>query len=164
MNDIFNKLSSYNILNYLIPGAVFSVIAERLSLLTPPNEIMEQLVWFYFLGMVISRLGSTIVEPILKCLGFVVYSNYFDYLAACKADEKMEVMVETSNTYRTIATVFISLLALIFLDSTSERIGFNSALQGEIAIGLLSILFILSFRKQVKFVANRVNHHKKESE
>jgi len=161
MNEILNKLSSYNILNYLIPGAVFSVIAERLSLLSSPGEIIQQLVWFYFLGMAISRLGSVIVEPFLGWLGFIAYSDYCDYLAACEMDSKIEVLVEASNTYRTIATAFVSILALILFSHISDRAGLDSTLQEKTAIGLLSALFLLSFRKQANFVASRVKHHTK---
>jgi hypothetical protein len=31
IKDLFDKLSSYNIFNYLLPGAAFCMIAERLT-------------------------------------------------------------------------------------------------------------------------------------
>jgi len=164
MNELLSKLSSYNILNYLVPGAVFSILAERMSLIKSPDLIAEQLVWFYFMGMVISRLGSIIVEPILKSIGFVNYSDYGDYLAACRIDQKIEIMVEASNTYRTIATVFLSLLICTLFMSASEWFEIDERLRGNIAIALLFALFLLSFRKQVNFITGRVNHCNKETE
>lgn len=162
MNELLSKLSSYNIFNYLLPGAVFSILAERLELLDSPNKIVEQIVWYYFLGMVISRLGSIIVEPILKRFKFVTYSDYNDYLTACKSDPKLETMVEVSNTYRTIATAFLALIVGVLCVSAAKWIGVDAMLQGKIAIGLLLALFLLSFRKQVRFVVGRVKHCTKE--
>jgi hypothetical protein len=162
MNELLSKLSSYNIFNYLLPGAVFSILAERIALLKSPDQIVEQLVWYYFLGMVISRLGSIVVEPILKRVKFVTYSDYNDYLTACKSDQKLETMVEVSNTYRTIATAFFALLVGVLYVSASKWIGVDAMLQGKIAIGLLLALFLLSFRKQVSFVVGRVKHCTKE--
>lgn len=162
MNELLSKLSSYNIFNYLLPGAVFSILAERIALLESPDQIVEQLVWYYFLGMVISRLGSIVVEPILKRVKFVTYSNYDDYLTACKSDGKLETMVEVSNTYRTVATAFFTLLVGLLYVSASAWIGIDGMLQAKIAISLVFVLFLLSFRKQVGFVVERVEHCKKE--
>jgi len=164
MNELLSKISSYNIFNYLLPGAVFSILAERLALLDSPNEIIAQLVWYYFIGMVISRFGSIIIEPILKRTAFVEYSEYGKYLNACKADEKLETMVEVANTYRTIATVFLTLLLGSFYVTIAGKIGIDPRWQGVIAVALLSVLFLLSFRKQVGFVVKRINHGDKEAE
>lgn len=163
MNELLSKLSSYNIFNYLLPGAVFSILAERIALLKPPDQIVEQLVWYYFLGMVISRLGSIVVEPILKRVNFVTYSDYNDYLTACKSDQNLETMVEVSNTYRTIATAFFALLVGVLYVSAAKWIGVEAVLQGKIAIGLLLALFLLSFRKQVGFIVRRVKYFTGES-
>lgn len=162
MNELLAKISSYNIFNYLLPGAVFSTLAERIALIESPNQIVEQLVWYYFIGMVISRLGSIVLEPILKRVKFVTYSDYSDYLTACKSDQKLEIMVEVSNTYRTLATTFFALLAGVLGVSASKWIGIDTMMQGKIAIALLLALFLLSFRKQVGFVVSRVKHGTKE--
>ena len=91
MNDILNKISSYNLLNYLLPGAVFSVVAELFGLIPAPTEIVEKLIWFYFVGMVISRLGSLILEPLLKKMAFVrlqTHNQNMTVAARAMADKK----------------------------------------------------------------------------
>ena len=157
MNELLNKLSSYNIFNYLLPGAVFSVVAERLSLLASPEELVTRLIWYYFVGMVISRVGSVVVEPALKWAHFVTYSDYGKYLLACDKDRKLDVMVEVSNTYRTLATVFLSIIACIVYKSRFAKSGVSDVWQERIAIVLLLALFLLSFRKQVSFIRRRVD-------
>jgi hypothetical protein len=156
MQALVDKLSSYNIFNYLLPGAVFSVLAERLSLIESPEQIVEKLAWYYFIGMVISRFGSVIIEPVLKWLKFVTYSEYSSYLAACESDKKLEILVEVSNTYRTVASAFLALLLCIVTVPLSKWIGIDSMLQGKIAVAFLLALFLLSFRKQVAFITSRV--------
>lgn len=71
-------------------------------------------------------------------------------------------MVEVSNTYRTVATAFFTLLVGLLYVSASAWIGIDGMLQAKIAISLVFVLFLLSFRKQVGFVVERVEHCKKE--
>ena len=162
MNDILNKISSYNLLNYLLPGAVFSVVAELFGLIPAPTEIVEKLIWFYFVGMVISRLGSLILEPLLKKMAFVKYSDYADYLKAYQVDGKLEVMVEASNTYRTLASAFAALVLCFCWTSLASYFAISTNVQGGLTVLLLFILFVVSFRKQASFITKRVERIKDE--
>jgi len=89
MKDLLSKISSYNILNNLFPGGVFVFL---LKCVTPFNlnekNIAIELIMFYFIGMVISRIGSIIVEPILR--KFMEYVDYSDYTKLLKRTLKLE--------------------------------------------------------------------------
>ena len=159
MNELVSKVSSYNIFNYLFPGAVFSVLAERFGLLQSPKDIVGQLLWYYFVGLVISRVGSVVVEPILKRWSFVVYSDYPSFLRASVADPKLETMVEVCNTYRTLATAFAVLLLSMFSDWGANRVGIHGPWKERMALVPLLVLFLFSFRKQSGYVLKRVIHH-----
>ena len=160
MSEILSKISSYNIFNYLFPGAVFTVLADRLNLLPgPPDKIIQQLLWYYFVGLAISRIGSVVLEPLLRKTRFVGYSDYPSYLRACAADPKMDVMVEVANTYRTLAAAFLLLLATAFTIHFAKSAGLPPKWQNYSAILLLAVLFLFSFRKQSDFVARRVAHY-----
>lgn len=67
MKDLLDKLSSYNIFNYLLPGVLFAGMSKSVSGydLVQENLLVGVFV-YYFIGMVISRLGSLLVEPLLK--------------------------------------------------------------------------------------------------
>jgi len=159
VNEILSKISSYNIFNYLFPGAVFTVIADRLDLLPAPDDnIIEQLLWYYFVGLVISRVGSVLLEPALRKIGFVKYSDYASYLRACTSDPKMDVMVEVANTYRTLAAAFGLLIATGVTVWVVKTVGLAPKWQDYSAIVLLLALFLASLRKQVDFVTKRVGH------
>ena len=153
MTDLLGKLSTYHFFNYLLPGAIFSVLADRLSLVEVPEDAIQQFVWFYFVGLVLS-------EPILGKLRLVEYESYEDYLRACEADTKIEVMVEVSNTYRTLATGFVALLVCALYFGVVRGLGMPPDVQHYLLLGLLSALFLLSFRKQAYFVTKRVKFQK----
>lgn len=159
VNELLNKISSYNIFNYLFPGAVFSILADRLDVLEAPDDIVKQLLWYYFVGLVISRVGSVVVEPLLRRTSFVKYSDYSDYLRACASDPKLDVMVEVSNTYRTLATTFALLLISLIANWIAAAVGVSVQWQERSAILLLLVLFLFSFRKQSGYVSKRVIHH-----
>lgn len=158
MNEFLSRLSSYNVFNYLLPGAIFSIIAERIALISYPSEIIAQFIWYYFVGMVISRVGSILVEPALKFIRFVEYSDYPSYLLACQNDDRLDVMVEVSNTYRTLATVFLTLIVVSVYQWIAGKAGISDAWQERFTITFLLVLFLLSFRKQVNFIRKRVSH------
>lgn len=67
LKQIVGKISSYNIFNNLYPGILFCYVLKivlDINLLS--NNWFENLILFYFAGMVISRIGSVIIEPIMK--------------------------------------------------------------------------------------------------
>lgn len=159
VNELLNKISSYNIFNYLFPGAVFSILADWLGVKESPDDIIKQLLWYYFVGMVISRVGSVMLEPILRRASFIEYSDYSKYLRACASDPKLDVMVEVANTYRTLASAFAILLLILLCDWIAEVIGIPIPWIERAALLLLCVLFLLSFKKQSDYVTKRVNHH-----
>jgi hypothetical protein len=160
VNEILSKISSYNIFNYLFPGAVFAIFAKALGALDlPRGDIATTLLLYYFIGLSISRIGSVVLEPALMKLGFLRYSEYSDYVRASEKDVKIEVLVEVSNTYRTLASAFL-LLPLTWLGRmVADGFALGANWRNIIVAGMLLLLFLLSFKKQSGYVANRVNHH-----
>ena len=103
MKDLLDKLSSYNIFNYLLPGVLFAVFIDELTpLRIVQKDIVVGVFVYYFLGSIVSRIGSLIVEPLLREIGFVAFTKYEDFVRASKVDEKIEVLSEANNMYRTI--------------------------------------------------------------
>ena len=67
MKELLDKLSSYNLFNYLFPGILFVTIAkETTSLDLLQENIITGVFLYYFIGLVISRVGSLLIEPLLK--------------------------------------------------------------------------------------------------
>lgn len=158
MNHLLEKLSSYNIFNYLLPGVVFVAIS---SSLTGYNLIQDDVFiaffLYYFIGLVISRIGSVVVEPALKRLKFVQFSEYRDYITAAEKDKLIEVLSEANNMYRTFLSLFLCLAGLkAFEVLTGYYPILGYWLPAIIVIGLF-FLFAFSYRKQTGYVSRRVS-------
>ena len=79
MNDFLkslsDKLSAYQLFNFIYPGAVYLGILHFYGMsLGILNEIWWFLLASYFLGMTISRFGSIVIESI--CLKFKWIEKY----------------------------------------------------------------------------------------
>lgn len=160
MSEILSKISSYNIFNYLFPGAVFVVLAEQMQLLKLPQvDLVTRLLIYYSAGLVISRIGSLVLEPVLKFTGIVRYGDYGDYLRACAKDPKIETLVEQSNTYRTVAAGVLSILVAWIIKMVEPNLKLQPSSATAICLVFFLLLFLLSFRKQSDFVRARAEHH-----
>jgi len=157
MKDLLDKLSSYNIFNYLFPGVLFAVLADKLTSykLLIDNVVIGVFV-YYFLGLVVSRVGSLILEPLLKQIRILHFTPYEDYVRASKLDGKIELLSEINNMYRTLSSVFICLLFLYFYGFLEKKYTVISDYSLVLAIILLMILFVFSYRKQSDYIKVRV--------
>jgi hypothetical protein len=89
MADLIDKISSYNLFNYLLPGVLFSVIASKLTHYTFLGyEIVVAAFLYYFIGLVVSRFGSLVIEPFFEFTGFVKFADYRTFIAASKQDPR----------------------------------------------------------------------------
>ena len=83
INKLIDKLSSYQIFNYFFPGVLFINILDYFTIISIPRDRVEFLVFiYYFTCMVLSRIGSVVVEPIYKGFCWVVFAKYQHYLNA----------------------------------------------------------------------------------
>ena len=164
MKDLLDKLSSYNIFNNLLPGIVFVAFAEFfLEHSFIQDDIVIGVFLYYFLGLLISRVGSIAIEPLLKKTSLVKFADYKDFVAASKLDDKIEVLSEVNNMYRT----FIALFAILLLARIYEKVEsiWPSLTQATpiIAMVTIIILFLLSYKKQSSYIAKRVEPNKEMS-
>lgn len=157
MKNLLDKLSSYNLFNYLLPGVLFAVLSDRLtsySLLV--DNIVIGVFVYYFIGLVISRLGSIFLEPLLKWLKIINFAPYSDFLKASTIDNKIELLSEANNMYRTLASVFICLIFLITFEVIEEFYPTITHYSSTIALFLLALLFVFSYRKQSNYITLRI--------
>lgn len=161
MKDVLDKLTSYNLFNYLLPGVLFTVLLSKFTHynLIPENLIIGAFI-FYFIGLVISRFGSIIIEPFLKWTTFVKFAEYKEFVAASKVDEKIEILSEANNMYRTFCAMFV-LLILIKLYTNIVDLWPELEIWNlyTLVIALL-IMFLYSYRKQTAYITKRIASHK----
>lgn len=157
MKDLLDKLSSYNIFNYLLPGIVFAAFLDAFTTYSViQKDMLVGAFLYYFIGLVISRIGSLFLEPFLKWIRLVHFANYADFVATSRVDPKIDVLSETNNMYRTLCALFLVLpivkgyekasVAYVFVGEWGPRV---------LVLGLL-LMFILSYRKQTQYISRRV--------
>jgi hypothetical protein len=157
VKEVLDKLSSYNLFNYLLPGVLFAVLSEHLTRFSfkQPDIIISAFV-YYFIGLVISRVGSLIVEPLLKTLRFVQFADYKDFVTASDADQTLEVLSEQNNSYRTLCSTFLLLLALKLYDRWTLNFPAIAQHQTTALIAALAFMFVFAHRKQSNYINRRV--------
>ncbi len=157
MNELLKKMSSYNIFNYLFSGVIFIVFSETFLDINMPIKINEKWLYIlnylllaYFIGLTISRIGSLLIEPLIKC--FLETKNYAEFIRAEKKDSKVSVLSEQNNVYRTLIALFVVLLLMYILKHKS-----NIKLTIELSsLTFLSIVYLLSYIKQTLYITKRI--------
>jgi hypothetical protein len=156
MSELLNKISSYNIFNYLLPGIAFSALASwMMHRPLPQANVLTAAFLYYFVGLVVSRFGSLVIEPLLRSLSFVHFVAYKDYVAASKKDDHLTVLSEVNNTYRTLCSAFSLLLFVKPYALLAMRFPALKEWDVTILSILLLALFLFSYRKQTDYVVKR---------
>ncbi|SNU99818.1 Uncharacterised protein [Megamonas hypermegale] len=155
MSKLLSKISSYNILNNLVPGFMYYYFMDiffHIKLIS--DDTVLKFFFFYFIGICISRIGSLIIEPILKIIHFTIPFNHTNYINASMKDSKIEVLYEINNSYRTIIALFVFILISYIYNYGFTNISFSYPFD-IILFGF--ILFMFSYRKQSNYIHNRVS-------
>lgn len=161
MDKIIDKISSYNLFNYLLPGILFVVFAKSfLSLNFIQENVLLDIFLYYFIGLVISRFGSLVVEPLLKKISFLKFAKYENFVVASKLDPKIEIFSEANNMYRTFIAMFSLLLLLKLYFFVQNIYPSTQHWNFHILITLLLIMFLYSYRKQTMYIFNRTKQNK----
>lgn len=151
MSELLQKLSTYNIFNYLFPGVVFVILLNRYTGINlAVDDVILGMFLYYFFGLVLSRISSILIEPALRRTKIVQFSDYARFVRASKLDDKIELLSEVNNMHRTIIAMLVVLLAISIC---------NGSVTCLLTAGLLGIvtLFILSYRKQTSFITKRID-------
>jgi len=157
MKDLLGKISTYNLFNYLLPGILFVFIAKDF---TGYNFVQDNDIYgaflYYFIGMVISRVGSLVVEPILTSMKIIIIAEREKYIFASKKNDKIELFLEINNTYRTIVAMFILLLLLKAYPYLQYLWNINESETPLIVVILLLVIFLFAYHKQANYIEEEI--------
>ncbi|MCM4161697.1 hypothetical protein FHG64_02775 [Antarcticibacterium flavum] len=163
MKEIVEKISSYNLFNYLLPGILFVIFLREI---TNYDLVQEDFFigafLYYFIGLVISRFGSLIISEFLQNIKFIKLADYQEFILASDKDQKIELFSEINNMYRTIISFLTLLLLAKLYEILSIRIGISQMLSYILLIIVLIILFIFSYKKQLGYIAKRISSRNKQ--
>ncbi len=157
MKELLERISSYNLFNYLFPGILFAVLSKEITAYSFLHEnIIIGAFVYYFIGLVISRFGSLVIEPILKNLSFLKFADYKEFVSASKKDSKVELLSEINNMYRTITSLFVLLLLLKLYETVESQFIQLEDWRPYVLLVLLLIMFLFSYRKQTNYITKRI--------
>ena len=162
MEELLKSISRYNIVNHLIPGVIAVALMRATgSFDLVQKELLIGIFLYYFVGLSISRVGSIIIEPMLKSLKLSHYVPYTDFISASKADPRIDELSETNNAYRSyLAAIVIVTLAIPTAWARDNFAIPATALAVTSLLGLI-VLFTMSHRKQTAYISKRVELSKK---
>ena len=154
MENLIDKFSQYDTFNFLLSGVVFEIFFSYMTKINlHTTEWYTNICIWYFIGLVISRIGSLILEFICKKTNFVKYSTSEEKLKAEKKDEnkKLPILLQNSNMYRTLTTTFIILtITSIFHIQTTKWLIL-------LFVGLI-VLFLFSYQKASNYYKELVDY------
>ena len=158
MDKIIDKISAYNLFNYLLPGVLFVVLANNFLFIDlTQGDIVLDVFIYYFIGLVVSRFGSLVIETLLRKVKFLKFAKHENFVSASKNDPKIEIFSRENNMYRT----FIAMLVLLLLSKLYFYIQiaypFLQDWDFYILVSLLLVMFLYSYRKQTAYTLKRIN-------
>lgn len=161
MKDLLEKISSYNIFNYLLPGTVFAYLSTHSTqFYLVQDDILIGAFVYYFIGLIISRVGSLIFEPFLIFALKIKFAPYKEFILAAKNDPKIEVLSEVNNMYRTLFSMVCCIIALMLVDEAAQHFQIpREAIFNSFAVAL-ALIFGLSYKKQTNYIRKRVANSK----
>ncbi len=160
--SLVEKISEYKLFNYLLPGSVYLISSRYVAGAVPfENNVMLFLLAAYFVGMVLSRVGSLIIEPVLRWVRFVRFCDYRDFVKAESVDPKLTSLSQENNTYRSMTSVFaVLLIEKVALALRPKFTQWDQVVGWALPISFL-LLFVFSHRKQCRYIVRRVEANKK---
>lgn len=157
MKDLLEKITPYNLFNYLLPGVIFSFISKwflNIDLIQEKDLVGAFL--YYFIGMFLSRVGSVFIEPFLKYVKFIKMTEYSNFISTSKKDSKIEILSEANNTYRTIISMIFVLLFLKLYFFIQSFFVVSDWVNPFLLLILILSIFLYSYQKQTNYIAKRI--------
>jgi hypothetical protein len=156
MDELFKKISSYNIFNYLLPGVLFAFLVTKLTPYTlVQDDLLTGAFLYYFLGVVVSHAASITIGPILKGTRFAPQESYKDYLAAAKIDETIPVLSQERGTVRSF---LMAILMVAVLKLYSDPMSICSSTEIYAMFLILLVIFLFAYRRQTSYICQRVRN------
>lgn len=163
ISPLLERISRYNIFNYLIPGSALVLIFKYyIGYTIPTMELYEAMLLYYLVGLVNSRIGSLVLRPLLTRIKPFQVKPYGEYLEAERKDPKIQDLMIDNNMYRSFVSVFlistIGYLCGLVNCSSISSCSVTPHLARLLGLLLLCVLFICAYRRQTRFIADRINN------
>lgn len=173
MNSIIQSITNYNIFNFLFPGIIFVILVEHFTQYTLIKDYLENnalylifaLSIFYFIGMIISRIGSIIIELFLKYINFIKFLPYEDLNKTRDENDNRNLqlnnLINQSNQYRTIISLLILFGGIKIYEICQSIPHKHVSTEFIIIYFILILIFLFSYRKQTRYITSFIKPNQK---
>ena len=154
---MFEKLDAYDLVANLVPGAALTYALHFSKFPTPaPNDWAAFLLVAFVAGVTTNRLGSLVLDPVLRRVRFLNQKDYELFVVSEKADRKLETLVANHGLYRTFFTAGLLYLVLLAISSWFPAIA--SADQVIFVLFVLAgmVVFLFAFQKEDGYIQARI--------
>jgi len=155
---MFDKLDAYNLVANLVPGAALTYGLHFSGFPAPnPEKIGAFLLVAFVAGVATNRLGSLVLDPLLRWTGFLHKKDYRAFVGSEKQDAKLETLVANSGLYRTFVTSGLVYLFLVAIDWGFTAIGIETknVFIPFVVIGM--IIFLFALKKEDGYIRTRID-------
>lgn len=182
MDSLLKVLSTYELFVNLFPGVIFIGLApESFQRMIEKDNAIIFLCISYFIGVIINRISSLVLEWLLVSkIKVVKYAPYRDYLNAeaierSRNEHKLDELTRINNLYRALASLCICLIMVhgyydtpwsylfisnsCILDSLFCTFVWNNKFYW-----MLLLIFIKAFSKQTGYIRARVEAYLEKGE
>lgn len=160
INKIVEQISVYEFLNNIIPGTIYAVLTEKLtSFKIQTGKVWTDVVLYYFIGVVIGRVGSLVVERFLKWRKKLIFFPHSEYVEAEQKDKLVRELSTINNMYRTYTAVALCLVLTVgfsFIWALIKGSDWSKPTLIIVACIILMVVFAKSYIKQTGYVTSRV--------
>ena len=88
---------------------------EGYTLVVEKVDVYEKLFIYYFIGLIINRIGSLFLEPLLRKLEIIKFADYSKFLKAEENNNKIHTFVLVNNMDRSFVIVFSFIFFTYFI-------------------------------------------------
>ncbi len=155
---MFDKLDAYNLVANLVPGAALTYALHFSGFPAPnPEKIGAFLLVAFVAGVATNRLGSLVLDPLLRRAGFLHKKDYRAFVSSEKEDTKLETLVANSGLYRTFVTAGSVYLLLIAVEGVLSAFGKEpkNVFIPFVVIGM--IVFLFALKKEDGYIRTRID-------
>ena len=157
---LFEHISAFEVFGTLVPGLILAVALDELFFqhALSGGGNLKLIVIAYCLGIIASRLGSLLSDRLSSRLGVTLRISYYnDFIQAEKRDAKIDILQSVSNLYRTLMGSCLIVAYCACARALRHAVGqaVVNVVVDVLTIGLLTLLFLLSWRKQERYVEQR---------
>lgn len=156
MESLLSKISAYHLISYALTGLLLTSCYIVLHGLSPEYNPAIIFGAVYLVGLLVSRIGSILLEWPLKKTGFIQYVPYAEFVEAETIDSKVSGLAEQSSFYRTLCCGFGLLAGFSAVDGREPIVPNIQGRVETVAFFLITCLFLFAYKKQCKFVYDRV--------